>query len=99
MSDERVLNIKDLDITFDLSMVKYISDRIGVSIWGICLRRVLPRKFSKIQCIRIHEVFFLQFRHRIRRWRRTVWLRLMITRLRELIIKRGLISTLVVRIM
>lgn len=30
MSDERVLNIKDLDITFDLSMVKYISDRIGV---------------------------------------------------------------------
>lgn len=30
MSDERILNIKDLDITFDLSMVKYISDRIGV---------------------------------------------------------------------
>ena len=99
MSDERVLNIKDLDITFDLSMVKYISDRIGVLHLGHLLETGTTEEISKIQCIRIHEVFFLQFRHRIRRWRRTVWLRLMITRLRELIIKRGLISTLVVRIM
>ena len=57
-----------LFIAHDLSMVKYISDRIGV----LHLRREQQMRSLQIRSIRIRRVFYQLSRFLIRSWKRTV---------------------------
>lgn len=69
---QRERGLTYLFIAHDLSMVKHISDRIGVMYLGSLVELADSESFSRTQCILIPRLFFLQSRSRIRILRRTV---------------------------
>ena len=69
---QRERGLTYLFIAHDLSMVKHISDRIGVMYLGSLVELADSECFLRTKCILIPRLFFLQFRSRIRILRRTV---------------------------
>ena len=62
---QREKGLTYLFIAHDLSMVKYISDRIGVMYFGKLLNLHQLKSYITIQCIHIHNHFYLLFHFQI----------------------------------
>ena len=63
---QREKGLTYLFIAHDLSMVKYISDRIGVMYFGKLVELAQLKIFIRIQCILTHNHYYLPFQFQIR---------------------------------